>query len=264
MQATAPPTTRVRSLMPREHGAYGEIGFPVVTALAAGHPRIGAVAVALTAVAAFLAHEPILVLIGHRGAAFRAIEGPRATRRLIALSAVGLLAFVLALATMPSAARLTLLLPVALVVALGPFVRLKKERTAPGEILASAALSSAGVPIALAGGVALQTALSTWGVWTLAYSIATRSVREVIARARGGDPRVSRVIAMTALGILLAMLAAASHGTAPPLVPIGLAPLATFSIGLCCFPPSPRRLRSVGWLLIGASFVTTGLLVAFS
>ena len=53
-------------LWPREHGAYGKIALPVVPMLAMA-PSWAGLAFTVAASACFLAHEPILVLIGHRG-----------------------------------------------------------------------------------------------------------------------------------------------------------------------------------------------------
>src|SRR4051812_49522750 len=66
-------------MLPREHGAYGQLLFPLVTALAVGRPRVVAWLLAASAVGAFLAHEPLLVLLGQRGArAARAQRGQAA------------------------------------------------------------------------------------------------------------------------------------------------------------------------------------------
>src|SRR3954452_18893302 len=59
-------------MFPKEHGAYGQLLFPIVTALAAGRPGTVASLLSIAALCAFLAHEPLLVLLGQRG--------PRAAR----------------------------------------------------------------------------------------------------------------------------------------------------------------------------------------
>lgn len=46
--------TSKRSLLPREHGAYAELLFPLLTGLALGRPRPAAVGFALAAVLFFL------------------------------------------------------------------------------------------------------------------------------------------------------------------------------------------------------------------
>src|SRR5829696_5891404 len=52
---------------PREHGAHGQPGLPLVAALAMGTPGWASFLWALAAAAAFLMHEPAVVLLGRRG-----------------------------------------------------------------------------------------------------------------------------------------------------------------------------------------------------
>ena len=74
-----------RSLMPREHGAYGQLALPLLTALFSGRPTAAAFLYSTAAVFAFFAHEPLLVLLGQRGSrAFREL-GARARLRLTLL-----------------------------------------------------------------------------------------------------------------------------------------------------------------------------------
>src|SRR5205823_6340503 len=55
------------ALLPKEHGAYGQLLFPLITAMAVGRPGVAAWSFAAAAVCAFLAHEPLLLLLGQRG-----------------------------------------------------------------------------------------------------------------------------------------------------------------------------------------------------
>ncbi len=48
----------MRSLAPREHGAYGQLGFPLLTALCIAVPRLPGILFAAAAAALLLAHEP--------------------------------------------------------------------------------------------------------------------------------------------------------------------------------------------------------------
>ncbi len=65
------------SLLPREHGAYAELAFPLATGLAAGGPTVAGVAFSLAAVVLFLAHEPAAVMLGRRGARLQLEHGAR-------------------------------------------------------------------------------------------------------------------------------------------------------------------------------------------
>ena len=53
-------------MFPKEHGAYGQLLFPIATALLIARPTAAALAIAGAAVAAFLLHEWLLVTISGR------------------------------------------------------------------------------------------------------------------------------------------------------------------------------------------------------
>jgi hypothetical protein len=63
---TPPPDTH--GLMPREHGAYFMLAMPLASALMGAGPSGGGLAWSAFAAIAFVAHEPLLVLAGRRGA----------------------------------------------------------------------------------------------------------------------------------------------------------------------------------------------------
>src|SRR5512137_627440 len=123
------PAPSRRSLLPHEHGAYGQVALPLVCALALGRPGMAAALLAAGAFAGFLSYEPLLVAVGNRGQRARDEDGPRA-RRL----AAGLLAAAVALAgagflLSPPPARLASAVPPALAAAIALLVRLELERT---------------------------------------------------------------------------------------------------------------------------------------
>jgi dihydropteroate synthase len=96
----------VRSLAPREHGAYGQLGFPLLTALCAAWPRPAGLLFAASAVTLFLAHEPALVAFGRRGERVRDEEGGRPLRVFLALLTAGGALGAAALWLSPGPARL--------------------------------------------------------------------------------------------------------------------------------------------------------------
>ena len=55
-----------RSLWPREHGVYVQVSLPLLTALLIS-PTLAGAFISSAVVAAFLLHEPLLVLTGERG-----------------------------------------------------------------------------------------------------------------------------------------------------------------------------------------------------
>src|SRR5262245_28487506 len=69
-------------MLPREHGAYGQLLFPLVTALAVGWPTVAAYGLAVAGIALFVAHEPLLVVMGQRGVRAEREQTRRAWRWL--------------------------------------------------------------------------------------------------------------------------------------------------------------------------------------
>ena len=59
--------TSAKILWPREHGTYGELLFPLMSALLLARPGRAAWGLSLLAVGGFLAHEGFSVLAGARG-----------------------------------------------------------------------------------------------------------------------------------------------------------------------------------------------------
>jgi hypothetical protein len=96
-------TAPQRTLVPREHGAYGQLAMPLLTALAIGRPGISALALTAAVVLAFVAHEPLLVAVGQRGPRALELDGARARRRLVWLGALVLACGALGLALAPPA-----------------------------------------------------------------------------------------------------------------------------------------------------------------
>lgn len=256
---TPPPR---RSLVPQEHGAWGQLFAPLVAALALGRPGPAAFALAASAVLGFLAHEPALVVLGQRGPRVLREDGPRAGRRLGWLALSALAAGGLGLGLAPPAARWAAL-PTPMLAALAALlVSRKLEFTLVGEIAIAVALSSAGLPVALAAGASLGAALSAWATWILGFTSATLAVQVLLARARGDARGRDLLAAAGIVGIGLAAAALAAGGLLPGAALFALAPLALLSFALCVLPISPRRLKVVGWTIMCASLLTVVLLAA--
>jgi hypothetical protein len=234
---------------------------PLVTALAIGSPTPAALLLAAAVVLAFVAHEPLLVLLGQRGR--RAVEedGPRARRRVAALAAASLLAGGAALALAPVQARPALLLPVGLALVVGLLVWRRLETTVPGEIVVAAALASGGFAVALAGGATLRAAWASLATWVLAFAAATLAVQVILARSRSRgerDPGPLHAALSAALGGAAFALAAAGL---PTVVGWATLPTALLSVAVCLGRFSPRRLRQLGWSIVASSVVTLAILL---
>ncbi len=254
-------------LLPREHGAYGQLLFPIATALVLGDRALAAFAISVASAAAFVGHEAVLTLLGHRGARASRERRRRATGWLLACSAVVGALGTWSFERMATAARFSLLLPLVFALLLVPFIWSRREHSTAGEIVAAIGLSSCSVPAALAGGVASTRAVTSWLVFALSFVVATLAVRSIIARIRNariasgdGVRFANRGAAWLAAGVIAISLVLADRGWMPRAAPIALLPVCALAGGLALFPPHPRHLRTVGWCLVTATVVTAVVL----
>lgn len=251
-----------RSLIPHEHGAYGQIAMPLLTGLLLGRPGAPAFLLAAAALVGFLAYEPALVASGHRGRRAREEDGRRALAWVAALGgtclALGLAGFALA----SPAARLASLVPPGLAAAVALLVVADLERTALGEVAVAVALSSCGLPVAAAAAVPVAVALSAWLAWILAFAVAVVAVQVLLSRARPrGRDRGPAAAFLTAC-VAAAAFALWAGELVPAAVPVALVPMTAVALALTLFQVTPRQLRRVGWTIMGASLATMALLVA--
>lgn len=254
MTATASPP-RSTLLLPREHGAWGQVCLPLAAALASGAPRWPAALLALAVVGLFLGHEALLVLLGQRGPRVRARKRQQARWTLGWLVPATVLAGVAGLVLAPTTARLAgvAILPAALI--LGHVITSGREKTTPGEAFAGSTAAGLAVPVAIASGIALRDALIAWLAWTLAFGAATGGVRWLLARhTHRSDPTAP--LLLVACTLLTAGVAVR--------IPLQLAALPQIAIAwtLATGLPRARQLRWVGWSLMAASVVTATALVA--
>ena len=89
------------ALLPKEHGAYGQMAFPLITALVVCGATAPALFTVVAIVTGFLAHEPALVLLGMRGARARRELARDARRWMLVLGAATCTAGALAVLTAP-------------------------------------------------------------------------------------------------------------------------------------------------------------------
>jgi len=237
-----------RTLWPREHGAYFQLALPLLTVGARRAPSLAVMLLALAAVAAFLAHEPWLVVLGHRGPRRRVEDGPRARTRLLLLASAAIGLGVAGLAISPRgtvAAAAIIAVPVA--VAIGCGYR-RVAHTLAGELVAVVALTGASFVVQVAGGVARGAALDAWLGWSLGFAASTIAVHRVIARHKHAASWVDRVCALVLAGGFAACLWRATPGGAFAIA----APLVGLAAVVVAAPPSARRLRAIGLATVAA------------
>jgi hypothetical protein len=249
-------------LVPREHGAYGQLLFPLVSALLIGRPEEGAYLLAGAAAAAFLAHEPLLVVLGQRGSRAAREQRIDAQRSLALFGAFWLVSGIVAVAVLPRQALLCLAVPLVLAAIVAVVVFMHRERSTAGELLAATALTSASLPVAVAGDVAVRDALTLFVVFAAVFSTASVAVRGVIGRvSRAGGPPLA-IGGGLAIGVVAALAALAVIDRLAPVAPYAALPVCAVALALTIKPPSPRYLRPIGWTLVGATTATALILVA--
>jgi len=260
----AEETRRPRSLLPREHGAYAQIGFPLLTALGMGVPGPAAFLLLTAVIAVFLLHEPVLVISGGRGARLRQEAGPRAIRRIAALGAVALLGGGAGLLLAPPIARAATLIPAGLAAFLAPLIATRREKTALGELLVVWSLSTTMIPVALAAGADILGAVTASVVWGLASSLITITVRAVIARNKAKATPAAGPLLAPALCILTvaAALVLAFRNVLPALVALAVVPTALVALAFGLARIHPRNLKRVGWSFVASNVLVLAALLA--
>jgi len=238
-------------LFPREHGAYGQLGFPVAAAVASGIPTAPALLLIVAFLAAFVAHEPLLVLLGHRGPRARRELYDSAVQTLVWTGATAVADAAIALYFMPPGLRWTMLVPAAFALAAVPLILQKQQKTTTGELHVVLTLTSCALPVGVAAETSAQEAAGCWFVMALGFWAATLAVRGTIALQRREPTAALRVGAvLLALGSPIVVVAMSQRLNLSPLLWLATLPLSLSAIGLAAKPPSARRLRVVGWTLV--------------
>jgi hypothetical protein len=252
-------------MLPREHGAYGQLVFPLVTSLVVTGVTWPSVLLSLACVAGFLAHEPLVVLLGHRGRRSQLTDVDRSGRWLIGSLVVATAAAILAVDAMPAALRWTVLVPAtAGALAISTVIR-GREKTMTGEMAVAVAFAGAAQPVCAAGGNVAAGAIIA-AAFGLLFVMDTLAVRAIILRTRGGgNPIASRRARVATFVVAGATALLAVAGAAGALISwmtvTAVLPGAAFASSVAASPPPATRLKRVGWSLVAVTAVTAVLLV---
>ena len=252
--------TAQRKMIPREHGAYAELLFPIVTVFLGGSPTTSTWLLAVGAIACFLANEPLLVLVGQRGNRTKREESDRAKRALLLFSLVAIGAGVAGLLLATTAVQYAVSVPLLLGVGLVMLAIQGLERSMLGEGLAAATLSSIAIPLGLSAGLGLRATLAVALIWLVTSLLGTAEVRLTIARTKAKtDEEFARVRFKRALLVLLCLAIIAVGVIAPYGSRVGLwilaaaVPVALVVLAMAALRPTARRLRLMGWSLVAAN-----------
>jgi hypothetical protein len=252
-----------RTILPREYGAYAELAFPLLTAFLLGGVTVAGLCFTVAVLAWFLVREPLAVLNGVRGARLATALGGPATRAAWLLGLLGAAGAAAGMLLAPPAARVGALVPGACAVVLAPALLRGRPKTLGAELVVAVALATMILPIGLSGGLHPSTALQASGVWAASFVLATLAVHAIKARAKPESGAVwTAWVAPLCAGLVLAagaggvVLGRWSWATGIAAAPPALLVLAVLAVGT-----HPRRLKRVGWSLVGANLVTLGLLL---
>ena len=254
------------SLLPKEHGAYGQMTFPLLTAMVVSGVSVGSLFFVLSVIAGFVLHEPLLVVLGLRGPRARREQGRVAIWWVVALTLVLVLAGAVALRWMGPSTRIWIALPLVPAVYIFIAAISGKGKTVAAEIAVAIAFSLTAVPLCLLGGPSLVAGILIALAFATNFVLATLAVRVVIAKVRGGgDPRLvaamRRAVYIVALAIAIGAALAASRGRIPWLPLASLIPGIATACWVAANPPPPTRLKAVGWTLVSVSTIVMLLLV---
>lgn len=262
MRAAPGPSARPRSLLPQEHGAWGQLAMPLLSALLIAGASPAALLLAAATVLGFLAHEPWLVLLGHRGVRAARQDGRRARHALRLLLLGAAVAGGGALWLAPSAARWALLVPAALTAGVIALVLAGLERTVPGELTVVTSLASSGLAVALAAGAPLRAAAAATATWVLAFATSVFAVQVVLARTHArGETEPGRRHALAVALVGAGGSAVAVWAGLGWVVAAAVAPTALLSLVVCLAPFRASQLRRLGWGLVAATSATLLVLV---
>ena len=252
--------------LPREHGAYGQMGLAVATALGAAGLTRPALLLAASAVAAFVAHEPASVLLGARGPR-AARELRRAAWRALAASAgIAALTGVIGVLSMAPAARWSLAVPAVPALLLAICSIRGHEKSWYGEVAAALTFACLAMPLSMAAGAAASSAAGIAVPFAVLFVAGTLAIRTVILRVRGGGAvRAAAITRFSTVTVAIAGLTGltwlATHETVPPAAVIAATAGLTVALAVVARPPRPSRLRAIGWTLVASATFTAVVLV---
>ena len=249
-------------LWPREHGTYGELLFPLATALLLGRPGLTAWGLCVVAIGGFLSHEGLVVALGRRGDRARRDDGLRARTSLLVFGGVALAGAGVALPGLDRASSMGAAVAIALACVALCIAWLGAERRLAGTTIAALALSAWYAPVALASGLPVPWSYGLWLIWFAAFAMGTTAVESVMARsarrpARGAQFLCVMLAALANGGVLVAI----NHRLLPARAVWALIPMSLTALVIARAPIHARRMRSIGWWIIAMSVVTMALML---
>jgi len=221
-----------------------------------GRPTPASILLVVAAFAAFAAHESVLVLLGTRGSRAKRELGGHAVANGVGWTLLALAGGICGLWLGGEPVIRASLLPLGFAMVMTPVILMGYEKTLAGEIAAASTLAAASIPVAVAGGLALDHACLVWGMWVIAFTASTSAVRWVISVHKGRR-------ANDGLGAAIIVTIAAAAFTTQSWIFLCASPYLMVSWFLIAWPPNTRHIKRVGWTLLVAGILTAAAAIVF-
>lgn len=225
------------------------------TALALGRPNFIASMFAVAALALFFAREPAIFALGYRGEDVRREEGWRARNMVRICLIVAVLAIVIGFLLADPRVKLSFGGPFVLWTLFGIITVRHEDTTFNGELIGAAAISGAGLPIAIAENVNVRIALDVWVAWILGFFAATVAMRSIVDKSGMRTRAYAWLGGISGLGLVLWLIIRLSAGFVPAL------PLIATAWVVAILRPKKTQRRTAEIALSVAAFVTGGILI---
>lgn len=248
-------------LIPREHGAYTQLGFPLLTILLVGGTSGAALAFAGAAIVTFFAYEPMMVLLGHRGARARRERRSQALEGLWSLEISALTFFTVAVVLAPRLALAVFAVPAVVGAVTLWLVWRGAHHSMAGELLAALGLCSWALPVGIAAGATVELTVVVWATWSLAFGLGTVTVRRFVQSRKAGPALLIGPAVLAVVIMVSSVAAAVTLPSVPMAAPLALLPACCLTLAVWRLRPHTRHLRKVGWALAASSTVTALVLV---
>lgn len=257
----------MRTWLPKEHGAYGQVTFPLIAAFGVAGTSIAGMLLAVAVIAGFLAHEPAAISLGQRGARAKRELHASARTWLGCCLVIALVTGAAAAVRLDDAVRWSIAVPAVPALVLVAAMINGREKSWFGEAAAALAFAGVSVPVTMAAGVSISVALAVAIPFAVLFTVTTLAVRVVILRVRGGgDPRATaatrRATFLVSIVSIVAIGLAVAAGWLPSSAVFACAPGLLTASFVAARPPAATRLRTLGWTLIAVSILTTAIVIA--
>jgi hypothetical protein len=199
--------------LPTEHGAWGMVSEPIVTAIAVAF-SLGGIFVAIAFIGAFLMRQPLKVLLIERASGRHMPQGDVARRYIVLYTVIFAAGASAAAVWVPITAFWPLLIAAPLAAIQAYFDSERQSRRLAPELAGAVAISSSAAVIALAGGWAPASAAALWVIFVCRGVPSIFYVRERLLLEKGKPFRYVQPVLFSA-GAAIAAVALAGLGLSP-------------------------------------------------